>query len=363
MAALRRSRSRTTEPATVPRPSTPRTRVRRRSATAGSAPGAPARRSLPCRPGSPRAVPTAGPRPRLPNSPAQLAHLDPSGLAARAPRGGGDLARCPAHRRQRGRHPAARQHAAADRHDQAGDRARHRAPGGARPVGRSPRARSGRQRLHGQGRPREDGHGPRPVHGRDAGRRDREHHHEDARCPRQPRPGRRATLYDLNSIRKNAYVDPGTPHRRSRPTTAWSTSCSTSPQDMAEATSNPEMIKRTRALAAFSSAKEYASIQRAVIAAALPATDDKARQALRERPAVRRVAALENEESDLSSFSEHLRRRRRGQDSSPSTTAARPSRPPTSTRTGSSPARAVWAGRTSARTRTGSTTARPRSSR
>ncbi|MDJ0385462.1 sensor histidine kinase [Streptomyces sp. G-G2] len=43
-------------------------------------------------------------------------------------------------------------------------------------------------------------------------------------------------------------------------------------QDMAQATSSPEMIKRTRALAAFSSAKEYASIQRAVIAAALPET-------------------------------------------------------------------------------------------
>ncbi|MFF8387425.1 nitrate- and nitrite sensing domain-containing protein [Streptomyces kanasensis] len=43
-------------------------------------------------------------------------------------------------------------------------------------------------------------------------------------------------------------------------------------QDMAQATSNPDMIKRTRALAAFSSAKEYASMQRAVIAAALPKT-------------------------------------------------------------------------------------------
>ncbi|WP_322942480.1 sensor histidine kinase [Actinacidiphila yeochonensis] len=39
-------------------------------------------------------------------------------------------------------------------------------------------------------------------------------------------------------------------------------------QDMAQATSNPEMIKATRALAAFSSAKEYESIQRAVISAA-----------------------------------------------------------------------------------------------
>ncbi|MGW5331757.1 nitrate- and nitrite sensing domain-containing protein [Streptomyces bauhiniae] len=44
-------------------------------------------------------------------------------------------------------------------------------------------------------------------------------------------------------------------------------------QDMAEASSNPEMIQRTRALAAFSTAKEYASVQRAVIAAALPASN------------------------------------------------------------------------------------------
>ncbi|WP_329620994.1 nitrate- and nitrite sensing domain-containing protein [Streptomyces sp. NBC_01255] len=44
-------------------------------------------------------------------------------------------------------------------------------------------------------------------------------------------------------------------------------------QDMAQATSNPEMIKRTRALAAFSSAKEYASIEQAIIAGALPPSD------------------------------------------------------------------------------------------
>ncbi|MGW6566867.1 sensor histidine kinase [Streptomyces sp. NPDC054975] len=47
-------------------------------------------------------------------------------------------------------------------------------------------------------------------------------------------------------------------------------------QDMAQATSNPEMIKRTRALAAFSSAKEYASVQQAIIASALPASDNRA---------------------------------------------------------------------------------------
>ncbi|HEY9369946.1 nitrate- and nitrite sensing domain-containing protein, partial [Streptomyces sp.] len=49
-------------------------------------------------------------------------------------------------------------------------------------------------------------------------------------------------------------------------------------QDMAQATSNPEMIKRTRALAAFSQAKEYASIQQAIIAAALPATGQQTGQ-------------------------------------------------------------------------------------
>ncbi|MFF0447136.1 nitrate- and nitrite sensing domain-containing protein [Streptomyces sp. NPDC004609] len=40
--------------------------------------------------------------------------------------------------------------------------------------------------------------------------------------------------------------------------------------EMAQATNNPDMIKRTRALAAFSSAKEYASMSQAIIAAALP---------------------------------------------------------------------------------------------
>jgi signal transduction histidine kinase len=39
-------------------------------------------------------------------------------------------------------------------------------------------------------------------------------------------------------------------------------------EDMAQATNNPQMIKATRALSAFSSAKEYESIQRAVISAA-----------------------------------------------------------------------------------------------
>ncbi|MFE1438597.1 nitrate- and nitrite sensing domain-containing protein [Streptomyces sp. NPDC058739] len=72
-------------------------------------------------------------------------------------------------------------------------------------------------------------------------------------------------------------------------------------QDMAEATSNSEMIKRTRALAAFSSAKEYASIQRAVLAAALPA-NTKSSGDLSENDRLYAQSALESEESELASF-------------------------------------------------------------
>ncbi|MFJ9151392.1 nitrate- and nitrite sensing domain-containing protein [Streptomyces sp. NPDC102270] len=72
-------------------------------------------------------------------------------------------------------------------------------------------------------------------------------------------------------------------------------------QDMAEATSNPDMIQRTRALSAFSSAKEYASIQRAVLAAALPANNTSLGD-LSENDRLYAQGALESEESDLSSF-------------------------------------------------------------
>ncbi len=72
-------------------------------------------------------------------------------------------------------------------------------------------------------------------------------------------------------------------------------------QDMAEATSNPEMISRTRALSAFSSAKEYASIQRAVLAAALPASNTTYGD-LSDNDRLYAESALESEESELSSF-------------------------------------------------------------
>ncbi|MFI2368812.1 nitrate- and nitrite sensing domain-containing protein [Streptomyces sp. NPDC018833] len=73
-------------------------------------------------------------------------------------------------------------------------------------------------------------------------------------------------------------------------------------QDMAQATSNPEMIKRTRALAAFSSAKEYASIQRAIIAAALPGGDNAKAPGLAENDRLYGKAAVENGETELKAF-------------------------------------------------------------
>ena len=89
---------------------------------------------------------------------------------------------------------------------------------------------------------------------------------------------------------------------------------------MAEATSNPEMIQRTRALAAFSSAKEYASIQRAVIAAALPATDATYGK-LSENDRQYGLSAFENQKAELTSFAQHLRGQRRA--SSPSRSTSR----------------------------------------
>ncbi|MCL7426744.1 nitrate- and nitrite sensing domain-containing protein [Streptomyces sp. YS415] len=72
-------------------------------------------------------------------------------------------------------------------------------------------------------------------------------------------------------------------------------------QDMAEATSNPDMIQRTRALAAFSSAKEYASIQRAVLAAALP-VNTKSTGNLSDNDRLYAQSALASGTSELASF-------------------------------------------------------------
>ncbi|MGG2458925.1 nitrate- and nitrite sensing domain-containing protein [Streptomyces sp. RGM 3693] len=76
-------------------------------------------------------------------------------------------------------------------------------------------------------------------------------------------------LNTLNEIRGSAYKDD---NNVARTVTAYNqliASLLDLSQDMAQATSNPEMIRSTRALAAFSSAKEYASMQRALVSAGL----------------------------------------------------------------------------------------------
>ncbi|KAB8165888.1 HAMP domain-containing protein [Streptomyces sp. 3MP-14] len=76
-------------------------------------------------------------------------------------------------------------------------------------------------------------------------------------------------LNELSQVRNAAYDDPD---YASQTVTQYSEvieALLSLSQDMAQATNNSDMISSTRALAAFSSAKEHASIQRAVITAGL----------------------------------------------------------------------------------------------
>ncbi|MDQ0932943.1 signal transduction histidine kinase [Streptomyces turgidiscabies] len=108
-------------------------------------------------------------------------------------------------------------------------------------------------------------------------------------------------LSNLSEIRSNAYEDPNNSTQTVESYHRLVTQLLDLSQDMAEATSNPEMITRTRSLAAFSSAKEYASIQRAVIAAALP-EDPKKLGRLTENDRLYAESALSSQDSDLDSF-------------------------------------------------------------
>ncbi len=108
-------------------------------------------------------------------------------------------------------------------------------------------------------------------------------------------------LNDLERIRSNAYQAEDNSTQTVEAYHRLITHLLDLSQDMAEATSNPEMIQRTRALASFSSAKEYASIQRAVLAAALPAnTTDKADLAENDR--LYAESALQSQKSEIRSF-------------------------------------------------------------
>nr|WP_241266768.1 nitrate- and nitrite sensing domain-containing protein [Streptomyces scabichelini] len=108
-------------------------------------------------------------------------------------------------------------------------------------------------------------------------------------------------LAKLKPIRNDAYADPENSAQTVEAYHRLIDQLLGLSQDMAQATSNPEMIQRTRALAAFSSAKEYASIQRAVIAAALPA-NDKTFGNLSENDRQYAASALDSQESELTSF-------------------------------------------------------------
>ncbi|MFC9844635.1 nitrate- and nitrite sensing domain-containing protein [Streptomyces sp. NPDC060223] len=108
-------------------------------------------------------------------------------------------------------------------------------------------------------------------------------------------------LQKLSSIRNDAYDEAGNSTQTVEAYHRVITQLLDLSQDMAEATSNPEMIQRTRALAAFSSAKEYASVQRAVIAAALPESNTTF-GSLSENDRQYALSAQQSQESDLSSF-------------------------------------------------------------
>ncbi|MER5428835.1 nitrate- and nitrite sensing domain-containing protein [Streptomyces sp. NPDC002588] len=110
-----------------------------------------------------------------------------------------------------------------------------------------------------------------------------------------------ADLTNLQKVRANAYVEKRNSSQTVDAYHRLITGLLDLSQDMAQATSNPEMIQRTRALAAFSSAKEYASVQRAVLAAALPANNTDY-GSLSDNDRQYAEAALENEDSELSSF-------------------------------------------------------------
>ncbi|MFD7440585.1 nitrate- and nitrite sensing domain-containing protein [Streptomyces sp. NPDC059909] len=112
-----------------------------------------------------------------------------------------------------------------------------------------------------------------------------------------------AQVHNITEIRKQAYAK-GKGVSNSQTISQYSRligSLLSLSQDMAQATSNPDMIKRTRALAAFSSAKEYASIQRAVIAAGLPETSS-AVGSLNDNDRLTGLDAKTNEDAELRSF-------------------------------------------------------------
>lgn len=108
-------------------------------------------------------------------------------------------------------------------------------------------------------------------------------------------------LQQINRVRKDAYDDAGSTSQTVDAYSQLIEQLLSLSSDMAQATSNPDMIQRTRALTAFSSAKEYASVQRAVIAAALPAGDSTFGK-ISETDRRYGFSALDKENSQLDAF-------------------------------------------------------------
>ncbi|MGW3011594.1 nitrate- and nitrite sensing domain-containing protein [Streptomyces sp. NPDC001219] len=130
--------------------------------------------------------------------------------------------------------------------------------------------------LAGSGNAKDDANVVAPREATDRARLSFNQATDDIRGQDATMTGVRATVLEitrqlntLNEIRNSAYKDEDNSARTVTSYNQLINSLLSLSQDMAQATSNPEMIRSTRALAAFSSAKEYASIQRALVSAGL----------------------------------------------------------------------------------------------
>ncbi|MGW7519578.1 nitrate- and nitrite sensing domain-containing protein [Streptomyces sp. NPDC054796] len=106
-------------------------------------------------------------------------------------------------------------------------------------------------------------------------------------------------LTAIKDIRERAYENPAYVSQSVNSYNQLIESLLSLSQDMAQATSNSDMIQSTRALAAFSTAKEYASIQRAIISAGLAR---KGGPELSESDRLYAKTASESERASLNSF-------------------------------------------------------------
>ncbi|OEV05507.1 nitrate- and nitrite sensing domain-containing protein [Streptomyces oceani] len=107
-------------------------------------------------------------------------------------------------------------------------------------------------------------------------------------------------LNNLKNIREDAYDNPKYTSQTVDRYSRLIESLLSLSLDMAQATSNSEVIQSTRALAAFSSAKEYASVQRAIISAGLAREDP----ALSQTDRLYASTAMDSEDAKLTSFGE-----------------------------------------------------------